>query len=122
MRILVVDDEPLVAQTLALVFEQNGFEVAIAPDAENALDQLRAAAPDLIVCDIDLPGRDGISLMTEIGRDLPELPILVLTGFYSALGRIRDCAGNLPQAVSIHTKPCSPQDLIKTAGSLLRIA
>jgi DNA-binding response OmpR family regulator len=122
MRILIVDDEPLVAQTLTLVFRRNGFDAISASDAEQALDIVRSTPPDLVLCDIDLPGRDGISLMTDLSRELPDCPILVLTGVYSALNRVRTVASTMKQPVSIVTKPCQPVDLLRYAGELLKTA
>jgi CheY-like chemotaxis protein len=122
MHILIVDDEPLVAQTLTLVFRRNGFQVETAYDADQALASLRAVPPDLVLCDIDMPGRDGISLMADLTRELPDCPILVLTGFYSGLARVREYTATLRQQVSIVTKPCQPSDLLRQAGVLLNIA
>ena len=122
MRILVVDDEPLVAQTLGLIFARQGFEVTAVHGAEQALLAAANLAPDLLLTDIDMPGTDGVALMTEFSRLYPACPILVLTGFYAALGRVHDCAETLAQPVSIVTKPCQPTDLLRTAGQMLRSA
>jgi len=122
MRILVVDDEPLVAQTLTLIFRRNGFDASTAYDAEQAMATLRHATPDLVLCDIDMPGRDGISLMADLTRELPNCPILVLTGFYSSIDRVRAYADTLGQQVSIVTKPCQPVELLRHAGALLKSA
>ncbi len=122
VRILIVDDEELVAHTVALIFRQRGFDTVIAHDADAALSALRAAPFNLILCDIDMPVRDGISLMNDIGRELPQCPILVLTGFYSSLARVRDCADRLCQRVAILTKPCQPVELLRTATDMLQIA
>ena len=122
MRILVVDDEPLVAQTLGLIFGRQGFEVNTVHGATEALHSAALNPPDLLLTDIDMPGRDGVSLMTEFSLLYPACPILVLTGFYAALGRVHDCAQTLAQPVSIVTKPCQPSDLLRTAGRMLRTA
>ena len=122
MRILVVDDEPLVARTLGLIFERHGFHVSTAHSTGEALAAAPAFAPDLLLCDIDMPGRDGVDLMQNFARELPACPILVLTGFYSALARVRECATTLPQPVDIVTKPCQPSDLLRSATTLLRTA
>lgn len=122
MRILVVDDEPLVAQTVSMIFRKNGFEVETVYNAEEALQSARTKVPDLILCDIDMPGRDGVALMTDIGRELPKCPILVLTGLYGSLNRVRDCAQTLLQPVSIVIKPCQPSELLRTAGLMLKTA
>ena len=122
MHILVVDDEPLIARTLALIFERNGYRVTTAHSADSAMQSLETATPDLLLCDIDMPGRDGIALMTDFGREVPGCPILVLTGSYSNLGRVRACALTLQQAVRVATKPCQPVDLLRTAHAMLGAA
>ena len=122
MRILVVDDEPLVARTLGLIFARNGFDTEVHDRADHALTAALLRPPDLVVCDIDMPGRDGVSLMQDLGRDLPACPILVLTGLYTALARVDACARKLPQRVSIVTKPAQPAELLSTAGLLLNPA
>jgi DNA-binding response OmpR family regulator len=120
MRILIVDDEPLVAETLTLIFRRNGFDAVKARDADEALTLLRQMPPDLVLCDIDMPGRDGISLMGDLSRELPNCPILVLTGFYGSLARVRAYTGNTRQPISILTKPCQPVDLLRYVDELLR--
>ena len=122
MRILVVDDEPLITRTLSLIFQNHGFEVASALTADEALETALALRPDLVLCDIDMPGRDGISLMMDLGRELPGCPILVLTGFYSSIAKVRETALMLRQPVSIVTKPCQPSELLRSADDMLRIA
>lgn len=122
MRILVVDDEPLVAETLTLVFRRHGFDAATAFNADQALVAARQVKPDLVLCDIDMPGRDGISLMTDLTRELPECPILILTGFYPSLNRVREYVTTLRQEVSIVIKPCQPTELLRHAEDLLKTA
>jgi DNA-binding response OmpR family regulator len=122
MHILIVDDDPLVANTLTLVFRRNGFDATTAYDADQALLRLREQTPDLVLCDIDMPGRDGFSLMTDLSRELPDCPILILTGFYGSLHRVRAYTDTLSQNVRIVTKPCQPVELLRNAGELLRTA
>ena len=122
MHVLVVDDDPLVAQTLTLIFQRHGFDAATAYDADQALLAIRVTRPDLVLCDIDMPGRDGISLMIDLSHELPDCPILVLTGFYSSLNRVREFAATLSQKVSVVTKPCQPIELLRHAGELMRLA
>jgi DNA-binding response OmpR family regulator len=122
MRILIVDDDPLVAQTLTLIFSRHGFEAVTAYNADEAVRSVRETAPDLVLCDIDMPGRDGISLMIDLTHEVPECPILVLTGFYSSLNRVQEYIGTLRQRVSVVTKPCQPKDLLRHADELLQVA
>ena len=122
MRILVVDDELLVAQTVSIILEKNGFEVGTCSSTDAALDSARQMPPVLQLCDIDMPERDGIDLMREFARTLPECPILVLTGSYKSLPSVGRTADSLTQQVRILIKPCTPAELLREARSLLRIA
>jgi DNA-binding response OmpR family regulator len=122
MKVLVVDDEPLITRTITLIFQNHGFEVSSALTADDALASVLANPPDLVLCDIDMPGRDGISLMSDLGRVLPGCPILVLTGAYSSIARVREIAKTLRQPVSIITKPCQPSELLRSAEDMLKIA
>ncbi len=122
MRILIVDDEPLVALTLTLIFERQGFQV---DTVHNALEGLRSALqnrPDLILCDIDMPGRSGMELMKDLARELPTTPILVLTGYYHVLTRVQEIADGMQQRVNVLTKPCPPTELLRQAGTMLSAA
>jgi len=69
-----------------------------------------------------MPGRDGISLMSDLGRELPGCPILVLTGVYSSIARVRETANVLRQRVNIITKPCQPAELLRCADDMLKLA
>ena len=118
-RLLVVDDEPLVADTLTAIFRRSGFEVRTAYSANGAMEVARVFEPELLLCDIDMPVRDGLELMADFGREMPLCPILVLTGLYSALRGVRERAGTLTQHVTILTKPCQPADLLAEVSSIL---
>ena len=122
MRILVVDDEPLVAQTVSIILRKHGFDVTTVASAHTALASAVDNPPDLVLCDIDMPGRDGVALMEDLGLHLPLCPILVLTGYLSALARVVACADTLRQPVRILTKPCPPTDLLRAADALLATA
>jgi CheY-like chemotaxis protein len=121
-RVLVVDDERLVADTLTLVFGKGGFDATAAYSANDALERARDFQPDLLLCDISMPGKDGLALVKEISHELPKCRILVLTGFYSNLKKVRDEASRLSRHVGILTKPCQPDDLLREAAAALAIA
>jgi DNA-binding response OmpR family regulator len=121
-KILVVDDDRPVADTLSLIFQKHGFDVRTVYSAYEAIRSARNFSPDLMCCDIDMPGRDGVALMGDIGHELPLCRILVLTGFYGSLHRVRERARTLSRPVGILTKPCQPIDVLREAGALLRCA
>ena len=118
-RVLVVDDDRLVADTLALVFGRSGFEARVAYSADEGLVCAREFAPDLLLCDVTMPGRDGLTLLTDIAEEQPACRIIMLTGFYSNLKDMREHASKLPRPVGILTKPCQPSELLREAETLL---
>jgi CheY-like chemotaxis protein len=118
-RILVVDDECLVADTLGIIFRKHGFEVAVAYSADSALALGQSFAPDLLLCDITMPGRSGLDLMTDFQREFPACRVLVLTGYYTNLVRVREHTTRLRRPTRVLTKPCNPAELLREAGQLL---
>jgi CheY-like chemotaxis protein len=121
-RVLIVDDERLVADTLALVFEKGGFKTKTAYSVNEAMEDVRTFVPDLLLCDITMPGKDGLALVSEITEELPGCRIMVLTGFYSNLKAVYEEVKKLSLPVSIHTKPCQPDELLRQASALLAVA
>jgi CheY-like chemotaxis protein len=121
-RVLIVDDDRLVADTLALIFEKSGFEAKSVYSADDALVCARAFGPHLLLCDVTMPGRDGLDLVDDMSRELPGCHILVLTGFYSNLKNVREQAAKLRRPVGILTKPCQPSELLREAAALLATA
>jgi CheY-like chemotaxis protein len=118
-RVLVVDDDRLVADTLTLIFERNGFAAKAVYSADEALQCSREFAPHLLLCDVTMPARDGLSLVEDITRELPSCRILVLTGFYSNLKSVREQARKLSRPLGVLTKPCQPAELLREAAALL---
>ena len=118
-RVLIVDDEILVADTLALVFQKSGFTARAAYSANEAMASARSFQPNLLLCDITMPGKDGLALVNEMTRELPNCRILVLTGFHSNLKSVREIATRLHLPMSIFTKPCQPEDLLREAAAIL---
>lgn len=88
-NILIVDDDPVVADSLATFLRGVGHRVQIAPDADDALDKLERADTclddadpfDLAICDVALPGRDGLALLREIRKHHPGTAVVMLTGY-----------------------------------------
>ena len=118
-RVLVVDDDRLVADTLTLIFKRNGFVAKAAYSAEEALRSSREFVPHLLLCDVTMPERDGLSLVEDMTREMPACRILVLTGFYSNLKIVREHASKLSRPLSILTKPCQPSELLREVAALL---
>jgi CheY-like chemotaxis protein len=121
-RILVVDDEHLVADTLRIIFHKHGFDAKAVYSVDAAMACVQSFVPDLLLCDITMPGRDGVELLHAVEDVLPECRMLVLTGNYANLKRVREQSRQLRRPANILTKPCQPSDLLREAGELLASA
>lgn len=121
-RVLIVDDERLTADTLGIIFRKSGFESRVAYSVDEALECASRFDPELILCDINMPGRDGIDLMSVLARERPQCRVLVLTGYYANLNLVRDQMDKMPQGVHVLTKPCQPEELLHQASRMLASA
>ncbi|MGD0971521.1 MAG: sigma-54 dependent transcriptional regulator [Desulfobaccales bacterium] len=87
--LLVVDDEPQILRAVAGVLQDEGFEVLTAPDGETALKMVAAEVPDLVLLDIALPGLDGLEALTELKRQHPLLPVIMVSAYGSVENAVK---------------------------------
>ncbi len=80
-RILVVDDEEVLADTLREFLQGEGYEVAVAHDAAAAIDLADRFEPDVLLCDVQLPGADGLELLDRLLRLRPETMAVMITAY-----------------------------------------
>jgi CheY-like chemotaxis protein len=78
-RVLVVEDDDAIAQVLQRSLRMEGYEVRIAGDGVDALDEAHAFLPDLVILDLGLPRLDGVDVAKTLRRTGDDVPILVLT-------------------------------------------
>jgi CheY-like chemotaxis protein len=81
MHIVIIDDEDVVAQTLAEAVRVQGHTVAVGRSGSEALALLAEKRPDALFLDLVMPGLSGVDLVRMIRRDNPDLPIVVVTGW-----------------------------------------
>jgi two-component system response regulator TctD len=79
LKLLLVEDNPAMQTTLARSFERRGMQVSLCGDGARALDRWRAALPDVVVLDLSLPGRDGLTVLAEARAEGLATPVLILT-------------------------------------------
>jgi CheY-like chemotaxis protein len=80
MKILIVDDEPQVAEILAKSLGREGHQATIATSGEQALSLVSAHDPDALFLDVSMPGMNGLDVLAEVRRRRPSLPVVVITG------------------------------------------
>ncbi len=118
--ILIVEDSPDIAESLADAFRFEGFEVLLAGNAIQGLQLASEHRPDLILMDIQLPDMDGLSVARTLKSDpaVKKIPIVAMTA-YDILG---DQAKAMTQTcVGYAQKPVRPRDLINLATAVLKL-
>jgi DNA-binding response OmpR family regulator len=115
-KILVVDDEPTLVETIRYSLRKEGYEVVAAPDGLRALEVAHAEQPDLVILDVMLPGMDGFDVCRELRRKTI-VPILMLTARDEEVDKI---VGLELGADEYMTKPFSMRELIARVRAMLR--
>ncbi len=117
MRILVVEDEPQLSRTLAQALRESGYSADTALDGEAGLNLGLQHEYDAVVLDLLLPKRHGLSVLKELRRAKPALPILVLT----ALDQTEEKVDGLDKGADDYlTKPFALSELLARVRALLR--
>lgn len=115
-KILVVEDERLIADILRFNLEREGYQVLLAFDGEEGLNLCRREAPQLVILDIMLPKLDGFSVCRELRR-LSRVPILMLTAKEDEVDKVLGLELGADDYV---TKPFSPRELVARVKAILR--
>lgn len=118
VKILVIEDEPSIAEVVSLYLRRAGYDVAVAADGQAALEALGQQMPDLVVLDLMLPGVDGMKIARWL-RERGDTPIIMLTARREEWDRI---AGLEMGADDYVVKPFSPQELVSRVRAVLRRA
>lgn len=117
MRVLIVEDEPNIVESLSFVFSREGWQVAAALDGDTAIERLLSAPPDILVLDVMLPPHSGFEVLKRVRSEasLKHLPVIVLT----AKGQEKDRHTALRLgADAFITKPFSNRDIVQQVRDL----
>jgi DNA-binding NtrC family response regulator len=117
MKILVVDDDAIVIKSCKRILEAEGFEVLTVPSADDALEKIKNYDFDLLLMDVKMPKHDGMFLMREMKKHLPEIPIIVMSG-YPTPETIADVLRL--GATQFIPKPFRPDELVKTIRQVVQ--
>jgi len=110
-RVLVVDDERVIADTLAIILNQAGFNASAVYTGISAVDVARSDSPDLIISDVIMPDMNGIEAAIQIREFLPACKILLFSG-QAATADLLENARARGHEFEILAKPVHPQDLL----------
>jgi two-component system OmpR family response regulator len=117
VRVLVVDDEPTLAELVGMALRYEGWQVQAVHDGSSAVSAARTFNPDLIVLDVMLPDMDGFDVLRKVRADTSAVPVLFLTAKDAVEDRI---AGLTAGGDDYVTKPFSIEELVLRLRALLR--
>lgn len=116
--VLVVDDEPPVADAVAAILNQSGYAAVAAYDGEAALETALLIPPDLLITDIGLPGISGIELAIVVRETLPDCKVLLIAG-ETVANDLPELANRAAKAFDLIDKPVRAEELLtKVSASL----
>lgn len=108
--VLVVDDERMIADTLALILRKAQYDTIVAYDAASALRKCGEFHPDIVITDVVMPGMNGIEMAVQIRQEYPRCKVLLFSGMASAT----DLLGNHDSQnhFELLSKPIQPAELL----------
>ena len=118
-RILVVDDNEDLRNTIGALLQADGFDVALAADGQAALAEHQATPADVVLTDLFMPDKDGIETIVELRRLSPQLKIVAMSGWTSTQGSdYLQVAREIGASVTLQ-KPFDPAELSRVLRRLV---
>lgn len=119
-RVLVVDDDRLVADTLCMVYKANGYDSEARYSAAEGYARAQSFAPDLVLCDVTMPEESGLQLAARMQVTMPQIRLLMLTAYASNAPDVRAQSRKMQRPLHLLSKPCRPDDLLRETRALLQ--
>ena len=117
MKILVIEDEVLLAESVAAMLRARGYEVELAFDGDTGLQYAKLGVYDLVILDVMMPGLNGYQVARQLRSDHCAVPILMLTARSDVMDRIEGLNAGADYYL---TKPFDSRELLACVGALLR--
>ena len=121
-RVLVIDDDHLVADTLTLIFQANGYDSEAVYSAADGLTRARSFSPELLLCDVTMPEETGLQLAEKVQHEMPNCKLLMLSAYTSNAIKVEQHASRTQRPLKLLSKPCRPETLLLEAQAILRSA
>ncbi|MBM2824403.1 MAG: two component transcriptional regulator [Dehalococcoidales bacterium] len=128
-KILVVDDDPDVVDSLTMILEAGGYQIVTARDGEEALTKIKVEKPNLLLLDLLMPRKDGFAVLKDLQFDEKLIPlrkkmhVVVLTSVREEFARRRYYLETATMELGVDDyleKPVTPEELLKTVGRYTR--
>ena len=119
VTVLAVDDQPDARDLLKVVLERCRAKVVTAASADEALGLLERARPDIVLCDIGMPGKDGYGFIREVRHRYDQVPALAVTAFAHKEDRIRALRAGFQGQIA---KPIEPAELVTVVAAFVRMS
>ena len=110
-RVLIADDEQVIANTLAIILNQSGFEARAVYSGESAIEALETFQPNMLISDVIMAGMTGIEAAIKVRSRLPQCKILLFSG-QAATADLLEKAREQGHEFEILAKPVHPTDLL----------
>jgi CheY-like chemotaxis protein len=110
-KVLVADDERVIADTLAIILNQHGYDASAVYTGTAAVERARSVRPDLVISDVIMPDMNGVDAAIKIRAMLPTCKILLFSG-QAATADLLESARQQGHEFEILAKPVHPQDLL----------
>jgi DNA-binding NtrC family response regulator len=117
---LIVDDEPIIADTLSSILRLHGFAIATAYDGLSALEMARRICPSLLITDVAMPGLNGVELADAVKQMWPECSVLLFSAHSSLAEFVREQCELGPRFQFLQ-KPVHPEVMVTRVSDLLGI-
>jgi two-component system, OmpR family, alkaline phosphatase synthesis response regulator PhoP len=118
-KILVVDDEQTIANTLSWVLDREGYETRAAFNGEEAIEVAQTFAPDVLICDVFMEGISGLDAAIEITESYPACKVLLVSGHVS-ISDLSQQAAEKGHKFHYLAKPVHPRTLLEFLRTLLQ--
>src|SRR5436189_3481890 len=116
-RILIADDEEAARRSLGQILGEDGYEVVLAPDGEEAVRLVAEETPDILLTDLRMPWMDGYELLTRIRQGFPDVSVVIMT----AHGTIKSAVEALREGAEDYlTKPIDVEELEHLLDRILK--
>ena len=116
MKILIVDDEPIVLDSCKRILEVEGHAVTVVRSADAALKAISAERFALVLMDIKMPSRDGLSLLREVKEKWPDIPVIIMSGYATPETMIQVSE---TEASCFIAKPFTPDELTEAVARVI---